>query len=303
MAITRSMTAGERIIKNRKLKQILLREETLQGTCGAPWQRNKNRAGQAHRKSYNGWWGGAEPTEELTPNCGTTERSYGNSTKLGRQRWNKKTTKKKKGIDYVGWRLGREAQHLIPAEVCKIYNISAELTNSVVNGMMLPSGRDGGKSTDSKGQLIAKVQHRNVDLDKEKPWHIEHSGCHADYNTYVKQLVQRKGWKEDNVSDEMFVDMARHLRGVHIDTKKVKGDESQMYVNQLPIWVSTSFIEERIASNMKKTNLQNWQIQMSKNMPSKESSATERKKILAQRSETRIQGVKQKRMERKGARH
>ena len=134
-------------------------------------------------------------------------RTYGNSGKLARARWNKKTKAAKKKLSYgfKVWKKGREAQHLIPAAVAKEFKIPSAWLDSAVNGIMLPSGRT------TTNHLRLKV------LDKGKIHHIKGGGAHPVYNRKVKKfLLNEAGWKVGKVpSYSNFVIACSHLRLVN----------------------------------------------------------------------------------------
>lgn len=125
---------------------------------------------------------------------------YGDSAKLARERYKSKSKKSK--YTFARWKKGREAQHLIPAQVCKEFGIPAAWANSAVNGMMMPSGR---RSTNHQ---------RLTSLDKGKRFHIKGGGAHPNYNKAVFAMAIKAPfkWKKGAVSRQKFEALAHHLR-------------------------------------------------------------------------------------------
>ena len=123
-------------------------------------------------------------------------KKFGDSAKLARERY-KLGVKK---YDFKKWKRGREAQHLIPAAICKKYNIPSALVNGADNGMMLPSGR---KTTHNL---------RIKSLDKGKRSHIKKGWSHPAYNKYVENQINKKNWKKDKVTKKQFLALAHFLR-------------------------------------------------------------------------------------------
>jgi hypothetical protein len=144
--------------------------------------------------------------------------TYGNSGKLARERFKKGGGSKVKKIDFKVWKRGREAQHLIPAQVCKYYGISKALANSSVNGMMLPSGR-------------TTTNHlRMMSLDKGKMHHIDGGGSHPQYNKFAFKLAKQRGWKVGNVTSAHFISLADHLRVLN---RPKRTGAAKGYINNL----------------------------------------------------------------------
>jgi hypothetical protein len=125
---------------------------------------------------------------------------YGDSAKLARARFRAGGGKRRKGIDFKKWKRGREAQHLIPAQVCRDYGIPKSWANSAVNGMMLPSGR-------------RTTNHLRIKrLDKGKMHHIKGGGSHPQYNKYAFKMAKQQKWKRGKVTKIQFDKLARYLR-------------------------------------------------------------------------------------------
>ena len=146
--------------------------------------------------------------------------NLGNSSKLARARWGlkdkyaRKKLVKRYGVKNITgalrlWKRGREAQHLIPAEVCARFNIKESLVNSPQNGMMLPSGR---------ARTMGK---RDKTLDKGKRIHVK-GGAHPEYNKFVLDLLLKNGWQENKVTDKQFFEMTDILRGMNRPKRKGK---------------------------------------------------------------------------------
>jgi hypothetical protein len=128
-----------------------------------------------------------------------SRRTYGNSNKLARHRY----ALAPKRYSFKDWKRGREAQHLIPAAVCREFRISADWVDDSVNGMMLPSGR---KTTNHL---------RDTRLDKGKRHHIKTGWAHPRYNSMVTRVARRIGWRAGQVSWSQFMGLAMRLRGVN----------------------------------------------------------------------------------------
>lgn len=128
---------------------------------------------------------------------------YGDSAKLARERFKRGGGKRIKKIDFKKWKRGREAQHLIPAQVCKYYGIPKQWTNSAVNGMMMPSGR-------------RRTNHlRMKSLDKGKMHHIKGGGSHPNYNKLAFRKAIGNSWKKGMVTKIQFDKLAKELRGMN----------------------------------------------------------------------------------------
>ena len=125
---------------------------------------------------------------------------YGDSAKLARERYKSKSKKSKH--TFARWKKGREAQHLIPAQVCKEFGIPTAWANSAVNGMMMPSGR-----TSTNHQRLTS-------LDKGKRIHIKGGGAHPNYNKAIFAMAIKAPfkWKKGAVSRPKFEALANHLR-------------------------------------------------------------------------------------------
>lgn len=125
---------------------------------------------------------------------------YGDSAKLARERYKSKNKKSKH--TFARWKKGREAQHLIPAQVCKEFGIPTAWANSAVNGMMMPSGR-----TSTNHQRLTS-------LDKGKRFHIKGGGAHPNYNKAIFAMAIKAPfkWKKGAVSRPKFEALANHLR-------------------------------------------------------------------------------------------
>nr|MDU9042997.1 DUF4157 domain-containing protein [Candidatus Electrothrix aestuarii] len=145
-------------------------------------------------------------------------KNYNNSGKLARARYKRGGGKKGKGRDFSTWKRGREAQHLIPAQVCKEFLVPEAWANSAENGMMLPSGRHG------------TVTKRLTALDKGKRFHIKGGGAHPQYNIYVNKQAKKRGWVAGKVKKEKFLALARFLRKKNRPTKK---GPAKGYVNDI----------------------------------------------------------------------
>lgn len=125
---------------------------------------------------------------------------YGDSAKLARERFKLGGGKRSKGINFKKWKRGREAQHLIPAQVCRDYGIPKSWANSAGNGMMLPSGR-------------RNTNHLRIKkLDKGKMHHIKGGGSHPNYNKYAFKLAKQNKWKRGKVSRAQFDKLTNTLR-------------------------------------------------------------------------------------------
>ncbi|WP_046745986.1 hypothetical protein [Kordia zhangzhouensis] len=125
---------------------------------------------------------------------------YGDSAKLARARFRVGGGKRSKGLDFSVWKRGREAQHLIPAQVCKAFGVPKSWANHAMNGMMLPSGR-------------RTTNHLRIKrLDKGKMHHIKGGGSHPNYNKYVFRLAHQQGWRKGKVSQIQFARLANRLR-------------------------------------------------------------------------------------------
>ncbi|AXG72205.1 hypothetical protein KORDIASMS9_04473 [Kordia sp. SMS9] len=125
---------------------------------------------------------------------------YGDSAKLARERFKLGGGKKVKRVDFKKWKRGREAQHLIPAQVCRDYGIPKSWANSATNGMMLPSGR-------------RRTNHlRLTRLDKGKMHHIKGGGSHPNYNKYAFRLAKQYQWKKGKVTRTQFDKLTGVLR-------------------------------------------------------------------------------------------
>jgi hypothetical protein len=125
---------------------------------------------------------------------------YGDSTKLGRRRYMRKPFWKRQNLDFKQWKKGREAQHLIPAQIGKEFGIDKDLINDAPNGMMMPSGRK-------------RTNHlRDTSLDKGKLHHIKGGGAHPNYNKYVRDFVIKQGWVKGQVTRDEFIKTAKLLR-------------------------------------------------------------------------------------------
>ncbi|PTX59506.1 hypothetical protein C8N46_10995 [Kordia periserrulae] len=125
---------------------------------------------------------------------------YGDSGKLARERFKRGGGKRVKGIDFKKWKRGREAQHLIPAQVCRDYGIPKSWANSAVNGMMLPSGR-------------RNTNHLRIKrLDKGKMHHIKGGGSHPNYNKYAFGLAKQHKWRKGKVTRAQFDKLTNTLR-------------------------------------------------------------------------------------------
>lgn len=127
-------------------------------------------------------------------------RSYGNSAKLARSRFNQKDPAARKRIDFKKWKRGREAQHLIPAQVGKAFGIPSDWLDGHHNGMMMPSGRRNSNHL------------RDPKLDKGKLHHIKGAGAHPVYNKTVHAYAVKRGWKAGKVSEKQFRALALFLR-------------------------------------------------------------------------------------------
>lgn len=126
--------------------------------------------------------------------------TYGDSGKLARERFKRGGGKKLKGTDFKIWKKGREAQHLIPAQVCKHYGIPINWANSSMNGMMLPSGR---KTTNHL---------RMKSLDKGKMHHIKGAGSHPKYNKFAFKLAKQRKWQKGKVTKKQFDSFTKDMR-------------------------------------------------------------------------------------------
>ncbi|MCH2194699.1 hypothetical protein [Kordia sp.] len=125
---------------------------------------------------------------------------YGDSAKLARARFRRGGGKRVKGIDFKKWKRGREAQHLIPAQICRDYGIPKAWANSAINGMMLPSGR--------RRTNHLRLKH----LDKGKMHHIKGGGSHPNYNKYAFRLAKKYKWKKGAVTRAQFDKLTFFLR-------------------------------------------------------------------------------------------
>ncbi|WP_298515676.1 hypothetical protein [uncultured Kordia sp.] len=125
---------------------------------------------------------------------------YGDSAKLARERFKRGGGKRIKGVAFKRWKRGREAQHLIPAQVCRDYGIPKAWANSAVNGMMLPSGR--------RRTNHLRLKH----LDKGKMHHIKGGGSHPNYNKYAFKLARQYKWRKGKVTRAQFDRLTGVLR-------------------------------------------------------------------------------------------
>lgn len=125
---------------------------------------------------------------------------YGDSSKLARERWKLKPLDYRRRHNFKKWKRGREAQHLIPAQVGKHYGIPRKWINSARNGMMMPSGR---RTTNHL---------RDTRLDKGKLHHIKGGGAHPNYNKHVHALARAHQWTPGGVTKHQFRALAGLLR-------------------------------------------------------------------------------------------
>ena len=147
----------------------------------------------------------------IKPKFGTPK--YGDSAKLARERFKRGGGKKAKEVEFKIWKRGREAQHLIPAQVCRDYEVPKKWANSAINGMMLPSGRH-------------RTNHlRMTSLDKGKMHHIKGGGSHPNYNKFAFKLAREQRWKKGKVTRLEFSRLATRLRKLNRPkrTGKAKG--------------------------------------------------------------------------------
>jgi len=149
----------------------------------------------------------------ITPREESTTR-YGNSYALGRSRYKLSP----KALSFKIWKRGREAQHLIPAAVCKHFEIPRDWANSHPNGMMMPSGRTGTNHL------------RDKTLDKGKLHHIKFGGAHPQYNKLVQRMALKRKWVPGKVKYAQFLNLCLKLRTMNRPRRKGK---AKGYVNDL----------------------------------------------------------------------
>ena len=144
---------------------------------------------------------GSPPLQRaLRPGAPIQCAKYGDSGKLARERWKLKPLDFRRRHNFKKWKRGREAQHLIPAQVGKHYGIPRKWINSARNGMMMPSGRR------------ATNHLRDTRLDKGKLHHIKGGGAHPNYNKHVHALANAHQWTPGGVTKHQFRALAGLLR-------------------------------------------------------------------------------------------